>query len=369
MVGPECACGGATPYVKFYWKGKNYERRRDGQSQTFTYKSAGFALTSLNAAIENNSLIPFDPVHFLDASVRERLFERQIEDYYRDKKQEVDAQELSPEYYRIIHGYNSKYFTFFWGCDITEINLKKIADFKRSLDVLPKIKSRKNVLHSLRAFFNWLYQNGRVPVVPPFPIIKGDNSDKRRALRREAQAGELDKVPVEDRDVFSFMMETGVRPGEVCAILIESCHPEERAVLIGRTLSGSTYRETTKENTKLAVPLNDMSLEIVRRNMKGKFPKQFLFVNPRTGKGYKYKALYKAWKSATGNNIGIYEATRHSFCTQIVPLTDPYTAQRLMRHKDKRSTDNYYHEFSETLIDVVQRKNVAPLKKTDDEIL
>ena len=51
------------------------------------------------------------------------------------------------------------------------------------------------------------------------------------------------------------------------------------------------------------------------------------------------------------------EATRHSCCTQIVPLTDPLTAQRLMGHKDRRSTDNYYHAYSEILPDVVQRMN------------
>lgn len=363
MVSPQCACGGSTPYVRFYWKGKYYERRRDGQGNTFTFKSAGMALTALNAAIENNSRIPFDPVHFLDASVKERLFENQIEGYYRDKKQEVDAQELSPEYFRIIYGYSRKYFTFFYGCDITEINLKKIVDFKRSLDVLPKIKSRKNILHALRAFFNWLYQNGRIPVVPPFPTVKGDNADKRRAVRKGAQLELIALLPEEDRDVFRFMMETGVRPGEVCAILVEACHPEERAVIIGRTLSGSTYRETTKENTKLPVPLNDTALEIVKRNMKGKFPKQFLFLNPRTGRGYKYKALYKAWVTATGNDIHLYEATRHSFCTQIVPLADRFTAQRLMRHADQRSTEGYYHEFSETLVNVVQRNDVVELKK------
>lgn len=206
-------------------------------------------------------------------------------------------------------------------------------------------------------------RKGRILVVPPFPTVKGDNADKRRAVRKDAQLGLIALLPEEDRDVFRFMMETGVRPGEVCAILVEACHPEERAVIIGRTLSGSTYRETTKENTKLPVPLNDTALEIVKRNIKGKFPKQYLFLNPRTGRGYKYKALYKAWTTATGNGIHLYEATRHSFCTQIVPLADRFTAQRLMRHADQRSTEGYYHEFSETLINVVQRNDVIELEK------
>jgi integrase len=161
------------------------------------------------------------------------------------------------------------------------------------------------------------------------------------------------------------MMETGARPGECCAILVQSCDPNNRVVWIERTLSGHTYRETTKENTKLPVPLNDLALEIVKRNMRGKFPLDFLFINPVNGKGFTYRALYDAWVRYTGNEIRPYEATRHSFCTQVVPLTDGYTAQRLMRHADKRSTDNYYHAYRDTLLDVVQRKNnVTELKKT-----
>ena len=58
------------------------------------------------------------------------------------------------------------------------------------------------------------------------------------------------------------------------------------------------------------------------------------------------------------------KATRHSYCTQIVPLTGSLDAQRIMRHKDRRSTDNYYHAYSERLLDAVQRmdNNVVEIK-------
>jgi len=38
-----------------------------------------------------------------------------------------------------------------------------------------------------------------------------------------------------------------------------------------------------------------------------------------------------------------------------------------MRHKDRRSTDNYYHAYSEILLDVVQRMdgNVVDLKERE----
>ena len=151
------------------------------------------------------------------------------------------------------------------------------------------------------------------------------------------------------------MMKTGLRPGECVAIIAKSVDVAQRVVWVERSVSGSTIRETTKNGSKLAIPLNAKALEIAQRNIKGKFPKDFLFVNPATGRGYSLSALSKIWRRYSGLDVKLYEATRHSYCTQIVPLTDPLTAQRLMRHKDRRSTDNYYHAYSEILLDVVQR--------------
>ena len=136
-------------------------------------------------------------------------------------------------------------------------------------------------------------------------------------------------------------MKTGLRPGECVAVLVKSVNVEQRVVWVERSVSGSTYVETTKNKSKLPIPLNDRALEIAKRNIKGKFPKDFLFVHPSTGQGYRLWALDKLWREYSGLDVKLYEACRHSFCTQIVPLTDPLTAQRLMRHKDRRSTDNY----------------------------
>jgi integrase len=171
-------------------------------------------------------------------------------------------------------------------------------------------------------------------------------------------------MPVAHRDPIEFMMKTGLRPGECVAILVKSVDVSQRVVWVERSVSGSIYVETTKNKSKLPVPLNDKALEIARRNVKGKFRNDFLFVNPVTGRGYSLSALSKIWRQNSGLDVKLYEATRHSYCTQIVPLTDPLTAQRLMRHKDRRSTDNYYHAYSEILLDVVQRMdgNVVDLK-------
>lgn len=62
---------------------------------------------------------------------------------------------------------------------------------------------------------------------------------------------------------------------------------------------------------------------------------------------------------------------RHSFCTQIVSAAgDPRTAQTLTRHKDGRSTDNYYHACAEVLLEAVQKidNKVVDLKASEKGI-
>jgi len=127
-------------------------------------------------------------------------------------------------------------------------------------------------------------------------------------------------------------------------------------------------REKTKNKTKLPVPLNDTALVIVRENIKGKMPGDHLFINPGTGRPYTQWFLWNTWARYAQAEVTLYEATRHSFCSQISRRVNPQLAQRLMRHKDRRSTDRYYHEWAEDMLDAVQGiDNVIPFKKIDDK--
>ena len=249
-------------------------------------------LEEINKAIGNNSRTPFRPKEFEDASRQERQFENQFQDYLNEKEGELKAGELSPEYFRTLKSYNRNHFTYWTGQDVKTIGREEIAAFKQKvLHELPGIKTRKNVLNALHAFFGWLFESGRIDKIPAFPIIKGDNATPRRAIRPEVQGQGLENIPARHRDPIEFMMKTGLRPGECIAILVKSVQIDQRVVWVERALSGSTYVETTKNKSKLPIPLNDKALEIAKRNVKGKFPKDFLFVNPDTGRGYSRKGL------------------------------------------------------------------------------
>jgi integrase len=260
MKKPVCErCGNTNCYITIYWNGKHCYFRRDSRGEVYDYREAFKALAKINASMEDQKH-KFNPQEWTDSSIKQRKFENQLEDYYSEKENEVSIGELSPEYFRIIRNYGRNYFDYFYGWDVREIDRGALSDFRRNRLGKLKIKTRKNIFNALRAFFSWLYENGQIVNMPVFQKIKGDDATPRRAMRQEAQEEAIKRIPDKFRDPIEFSMKTGIRPGELCAILIRSVDIDNRMVWIERSLSGSTYRETTKNKSKLPVPLNDKVL-------------------------------------------------------------------------------------------------------------
>ncbi len=175
-------CGNVKCFIVLYWEGKTYTYRRDDNGKVFRVLTAVQRLEEINKAIGNNSRTPFRPKEFEDASRQERQFENQFQDYLNEKEGELKAGELSPEYFRTLKSYNRNHFIYWTTQDVKTIGREEIAAFKQKvLHKLPGIKTRKNVLNALHAFFGWLFESGRIDKIPAFPIIKGDNATPRRA--------------------------------------------------------------------------------------------------------------------------------------------------------------------------------------------
>lgn len=370
-----CPCGSETVYIRFYWKGEKkgqkgqrYNRRRDQDGKPLTLVTAFNLLTKINEAMDIKG---FQPAFWLDGAVSERRFENVIEKYYEDKAKIVTGTggiSLSKDHLRIIRGYNNTHFKYFHGKDVQDIveDPDVIHNFIFE-HMTCKLKTRRNIVSALHDFFNWLIRKRYIKTMPFFPEINGNDSVRRIALSREAQNEILDKFPPEYRDPIEFMFHTGLRVSEVCALQCGAVDLQNRVVWIERGRKG----DTTKNDDKLLIPLNDTCYKIAQRVKGNRFGKEPLFINPITGGEYKYKALRNRWLKYSGmavGTVGMHSAGRHSFCTQVVPLTDPLTAQRLMRHADIRSTNNYYHAETSRLMEVLQQNdNVIPLKKTEED--
>jgi integrase len=158
-------------------------------------------------------------------------------------------------------------------------------------------------------------------------------------------------------------METGLRPGEVCALLVEHVDLRAGTARIERTFSGNLVRETTKQKRKRIIPLSRIALEIATRHAQGKHPKAHLFVNPRTNRHYLPKTLWYEWSAHSGLDICLYEGTRHSFASQLIQDNDVTIVKALMGHSDIRTTEKYTHMRVSRLADVVDARKVIRLEK------
>jgi integrase len=363
-----CQCGNYKCFVQVYWKKKYYEFRRDDQGYVFTYDKAVDRLIEINGKIKNRE---FRPDEFSDAKIQERKFENRIEKWLDEKERRTELNELSPGTLKDYAGYVKNHYSFFNQYDVREIGLAELTEFKDTLSGV-SIKTRKNIMNGLNNFFNWLRERGVITERPLFPKITGDDSKPRTAIDWETQDEALKTIPEQHRDVIEFMYETGLRPAEVSALLCEHIDLNNYIGRIERTyVSGNKIRETTKQKRKGVIRLSERALEIAEKHVREKLPKQFLFINPNTNKGYLPKVLWYQFHVHSGlENITLYEATRHSFGTQLIENNDIYKVKEAMRHSDIRMTEKYLHLKVAKLADMVnsRKKPVKLLNRSDIEV-
>lgn len=354
-----CTCGNYKCLAQIYWKGKYYEYRRDEQGYVFTYEKARDKLIDINKAIRSHT---FNPRDFSDEQIRERRFENMMEKWLTQKAEEEQGNELAPTTLKGYRSNDRNYFGYFTGWDVREIGFEQLEAFKDQLPRTLSLKTRRNVLNTMHAFFGWLRKKGTIAVIPVWPEIRGDDARAMVALDIEDQEKALSRIPKEHRDAFIFMAETGARVNEMCALKIKDIDVKEGLWLVQRTYSGPKLVETTKARSKYPTVLSDTALGLVKRHAKGRFPDEFLFINPQTGRGYRYEFLSKLWRKHAGIDITLYEATRHSYCTQIAEMgINTLQARGLMRHADVRSTQKYFHVKIKKLRDVVNNRGRVTL--------
>lgn len=356
MTLPECPyCGNSHSYIYLYWNKKDYKFRKYQQDgEPLDFNRAGLQLAEIRSKIKGKT---FDPLEYLDSSIPERNFRLKMSEWLDEKAEEAQAGELSPSTVVRYEKYDRNYYDPFFGkCDVKAITDEILQQFSDSLRKKLALKTRKETVNTLHVFFKWLFRKKVIKGIPIFPVIKGD--DSRTITIPEDGEFEtcFNKLPEHLKDPIEFMQETGLRPGENCAIFITDISLTRREAVIQRTYSLHILNETTKGRHKDYIPLSDRAVEIARKHMSGKVGRMPLFINPNTGRGYRPKTLQNAWKK-TGSKQALKDATRHVYCTRIVESgASPMEAMALMRHKDIRSTMVYFHAHTEKLRDFVNRK-------------
>lgn len=357
-----CKCGNYKCFIQIYWKGKYYEFRKDDGGDLLSYHKALDRLVEINNRIKNKS---FHPEDFTESKIRERKFENMISKWLQEKERKEKVGELSNGTIKDYSGYVKNYFGFLNGLDVREVDLEKLSNFKDTLSEV-SIKTRKNIMNALRNFYFWLKERGVIRETPVFLKITGDDSKTRRAIDYELQLEILKRIPEKHRDIIEFLMETGLRPGEACALLREHIDLRHGEARIERTFSANKLRETTKQKRKRNIPLSERAYEIAEKNCLGKMTKQFLFINQTTNRNYLPDTLWRIWNQYNGVGICLYEGTRHSFGSQLIERNDVVAVKELMGHSSIKTTEKYLHMKTTRLRDVVNSRKLTRVQNRSE---
>ncbi len=140
----------------------------------------------------------FNPLDFQIAHIKERRVVTKLSEWLEQKKTELDNDELAISTLRHYRSYFDNYYTpYFEKLDCREVTFTELEAFKDHLgkgDI--KIKTRRNIMNALHAFFTWLYQKGIIKVMPAFPTIKGDDAIARISLDYNDQQNFLENIPL-----------------------------------------------------------------------------------------------------------------------------------------------------------------------------
>jgi integrase len=351
---------------------KHIKFRKDDAGDALTYDKARNKLNSIRTAKDNDD---FKIEDLLDKNIKARKIENLLDDWILEKEKEKTADDFSGETLKNYRGYIKNYFLpHFKGLDVREIEAADVTNFKNKLqDYAVKVKhngrknkeisdkTRKNIMNGLRTFLGWLHINNFIKTIPAFPIISVNDAEERVAVEYEEQQAALEKIPPEHRDIIEVNFELGLRSGEMCVIKGKDINILKQQAKIRRTRSGAEIVERTKGKHQDLIPLSDRALELIKKHMAGKFPDDYIFKNPDARNKdsiYTQKYLNNLWKKYTGMDVCYYEASRHSFCTQVVDDcgADALQAQILMRHTDVRQTQNYFHGNTKKLREIVNKR-------------
>ena len=168
---------------------------------------------------------------------------------------------------------------------------------------------------------------------PPVPSVK-PNKSRDFSFTREMEEQLIAKFIEHGHDVYAdvvvMMADVGLRFGEL--IKISKIHDRGDHI--------SLTSEITKTDEPANIPLTSRAQEVMARY---KDKDYFQHLNYR--KGW-YPSFIKARNELGYGDIKEFvpHRGRHTFCTRLVEGgVDPFTAMRLMRHSDIKTTLGYYH--------------------------
>ena len=286
----------------------------------------------------------FDPAKYSRTDIRNFLFERRIEAWYKDKHAEAEKGNISDGHLNNVRrSIDKRYLPFFKGNDVRELRSFHIQEFYKSLPSDLSLGHIKNTMVILDNFFRTLHRFEFIDRKPTFPVIT-PHQKAPKWIDADTQMEILNRIPERDRPIFTFLAFQGVRPGEVMALKVKDIDFKKRCLTIARTVSSGKVRDRVKSKIQRPRLINPMLIDLLLEHCKDKHPEAFLFIN-KWGRIYSKNYMFKIWDAARDDlDITLYQATRHSVASIAACHGAPLTAIRdVLGHTDIKTTMIYAH--------------------------
>jgi integrase len=372
----KCKCGSKHVFLGLSWKGEWRTYKKDVNGEKLTYKTGMYYLLQLRKQIKEGK---FNPDRFLHpaSNLADKMYE-----WADEKKAEAELGDKSTGTAKLYRGYiDNHWLPYFASIDISSINEVDTPAIKGLRFYLKHLadKTRRCSYLALKGFFNWMVEMEYMEPaeMPNFPKLPRELKAAKKALNVQQQDAALHYFPTEHIDIFMFMAETGLRPSQVGALLVQDVN-----LLTGQYISRRGYQmeklvQTNKQReTDKWVALSTEAWQIAKRNAEGKKLTDFLFTD-RKGIPYSPKRQRDIWsrrrKRPDGtytqslrdqiglSDFGLKDLFRHSFCSQIANNTgaSSLVTKDLMGHAKVTTTDEYYTP------DVLVQRSVLDKRRQD----
>ena len=295
----------------------------------------------------------FEPSLYCKKNLNEYRFETRVKKWLDEK---LNDPNLAISYTCKLKGYTETlYIPFFRSMDVRDIKYHHIKEFFTSLPKEFSAKYVKNILDGLKNFFRELHADEYVTMIPKFPRISFQ-SPEIKWIDKKTQDLIIRAIPDEHKDIFLFMFQQGLRPGEVRSLKRKDINFKEKIVTIQRAFSGNILREVTKTKRIRTIPLSHEIYEMLASKTKDFLPEAFIFT--WKGKPYVKDALYRIWIKACSavhiDGVHLYGGTRHSFASQAVNRgVSLWKVGKFLGHTKTQTTERYAHARVMDLSEVI----------------
>lgn len=342
-------------YIDVYWDGKHHKIWESPYTgEKFYHPSqAEKIIGAIRTEVDTGS---FNPKFWKPDSPLS------IQVYYTEWLDDIDVSDKTLRDYR---GYFKNHIIPEIGnMDMRHVRKKHLSKLKKNLSLSDK--GKYNVMGALKTMFRWAYDNEDIPRIPPFPELSFELPEITY-LTFEQQNSVLVKIPEDERPIFEFGMEYGLRTQEVRAIQ-KDCIRDGKLV-IKRAFAENVLEEHTKTKKNRTYELTQYAIDILERTRPNL--SSFVFVRA-DGKPYTNKDLNKIWKEASKKatiNIKLQNALRHSLGCQLLDQGEDLDLVRdTLGHTRVEMTRRYAKRSNPVVTSALEKRrgNVVSFRNRSD---